>query len=272
MLLSIFNKGEKLKSVIYVLVTLVVGVLIYQGASGTSRRANLTQKNTTTYQVTQKTTETKTDGIVNVKVNPRNVIFFDVPVEATSVDEAVSILSTLSGDIYLVLNSPGGSVIDGARLINYIKHSGKNINTVCDNFCASMAFQIFEVGKKRYMVDNAMLMAHPASGGAQGTIENMASMLNSFKKYIDRMDAETAARSGIEYSKFKAMVADNVWVDTSDALQMRLADDMIFLELEYPVMKQATPNFGNSIKNILNSKGLLTPKLLDTKGYIFKTN
>lgn len=259
-----------MKPYLYAVLLLLVGTLSYQGVRGFTKRTTITQKQVVTYTPTQQTVTPKSDDSLFIKTSASNVLYLDVPIDTESVNQTLQFLDEMTGpDIYLVLDSPGGSVVEGARLISYIEHSGKNIYTVCDNFCASMAFQIFEVGKKRYMADNAILMAHQASGGAQGTLENMSEMLNMFKKYIDRMDAKAASRSGIEYSKFKAMVANNVWVDTVDALDLKLADNMIFLSVTgSPKLASFTTN---SVRSILKSKGLLTPKLLETRGYIFRT-
>jgi ATP-dependent protease ClpP protease subunit len=110
--------------------------------------------------------DTRNVPVKQVKTDVSNVVLFNTPVVEETVDIAIDLLSQIDNNtVYLVLNSPGGSVIDGTRLMNFIKYSGKNVVTICDNLCASMAFQIFQVGKTRYMTDKAILMAHPASGG-----------------------------------------------------------------------------------------------------------
>lgn len=266
-------------SLIYGLLLVTVFAFTFTATRAFSGR----DKTKTTTSVVQKVDIYKNAPAFNqqqlktIKTDWTNVILFDVPVTTETVDEALGILNTIdaSRDIFLVLDSPGGSVVDGARLMNYVKYSGKKIYTVCDNFCASMAFQIFQVGKKRYMMDKAILMAHPASGGAQGTIENMHTMLSMFRNYVDRMDAEVSLRSGIEYNKFKAMVADNIWVESVDAVKMRLADDLIFLDVAVPnaFNTELNPKNSNkfiSIRKRLASRGQLTNEIIKTEGYSFK--
>lgn len=199
-------------------------------------------------------------------VSTSDVLFFNVPVVTESVDAAINLLSGMTGStIYLVLDSPGGSVVDGARLMNYIKYSGKNIVTVCDNMCASMAFQIFQVGKKRLMTDKAILMAHPASGGSQGTIENMYEIIKMFKLYVDRLDAEVAQRSGIDYKEFKFLVANNIWVETPEALAMNLADGVTYLRT-YNSLGNVQPT---DVLNHLKRTGKFYPGMMNVKGYVF---
>jgi ATP-dependent protease ClpP protease subunit len=204
--------------------------------------------------------------VKKLKASGSKVIYFNVPVSDQSVAAAINILKGLDGEIFLILDSPGGSVVDGAKLIEYIKYSGKDINTVCDGVCASMAFQIFEVGKKRLMSEKAILMAHPASGGAQGTIENMKSMIDAFKLLVDRMDKETADRAKIDYAKFKAMVSDNIWAETPEALKLGLADAAVHLEVTDTVFSNAS---STDVREVLRKQGKLTPELLSITGYTF---
>jgi ATP-dependent protease ClpP protease subunit len=203
-------------------------------------------------------------------VSASDVVLFNTPVSGETVDAAIELLSEARGStIYLVLDSPGGSVIDGARLINYIKYSGKNIVTVCDNMCASMAFQIFQVGKQRLMTDKAILMAHPASGGAQGTIENMFELIKMIKLYVDRLDAEIANRSGMKYSDFKALIADNIWAETPESLKMNLADGVVYLKTTgYGFTGSDRPQ---NVLEYLKRTGRFNVNIMQYKGYVFVT-
>lgn len=259
---------------------LIIGVTL--GLSGvtesTTTTETTTQVTTPVTSVTTSTTipmpqgyttlKTKSFSVQNIRTSPSDIVLFNVPVMEESVDAAIAFLEETSGStIYLVLNSPGGSVLAGARLLEYIKHSGKNIVTVCDNLCASMAFQIFEAGSRRLMTEKAILMAHPASGGAQGTIENMYAIIDMYKRYVDRMDADVATRSGLDYTKFKAMVSDNIWAETPEALALGLADGVVHLNV--------TSNFGvagsSSVRNVMTALKISNKwndEMLKVKGYI----
>lgn len=240
-------------------------------AAATASVGTETSTSTTTVYSPQQATSLKqtTYNVESMKVSADSVILFNVAVVEESVEAAISLIRETSGNtVYLVLDSPGGSVLAGARLLEYIKHSGKNVITVCDNLCASMAFQIFEAGSRRLMTEKAILMAHPASGGAQGTIENMFELIKMYKSYVDRMDADVAKRSGIEYSKFKALVADNIWAETPEALALGLADGVVHLDV-----KSSLTSFGNkapyNVMDILKKTNKWNDKMLGVRGYIF---
>lgn len=217
-------------------------------------------------QVKQGDVKTSTLKLKKVSVSPSNRIFFNVPVTYDTVNVLLEVMDQIDGDIYLELDSPGGEVISGSKVLDYIKNSGKTVHTVCNNICASMAFQIFQVGKTRLMTEKAILMAHPASGGAQGTIENMKALIDMIKLYVDRMDAYTAQRSGLDYNKFKAMVADNIWVETPEALKLGLADGVVFLSSNSAILSNQ-PQI--NMRQELKRRGLLRADLDTVRGYVF---
>jgi ATP-dependent protease ClpP protease subunit len=275
------NKGVILKKgLIYGILTvvLVTGTsygyrTVFTKATGststtTSDIVSTTEESTTSITTPTTSNQAATNTVYKVEkvtTASENVILFNVPVVEESVDATISMLEQSSAKVnYLVLNSPGGSVLAGARLLAYMKNSGKNIVTVCDNICASMAFQIFQVGSRRLMTEKSVLMAHPASGGTQGTLENMMTQLSMFKLYVDRMDADTAKRAGIDYAKFKAMVADNIWAETPEALKLNLADGVIHLKVSMPVFSNKGPQ---NLLNTLKRENKWTEAMSKVKGY-----
>jgi len=170
--------------------------------------------------------------ISQVKASTSNVIYFDDTVTEETVDTAIAMLRKAAKHnktVYLVLNSPGGSVFDGVRLISYMEANG-NVITVCAQLCASMAAHIHQAGKERLMLSSGILMFHPASGGVQGQIEQMMSRLIMFKTQVDRLDAKIAKRSGIDYNEFKQRLAFEYWVLSPDAVQEHLAEGIISLD------------------------------------------
>jgi len=186
--------------------------------------------------------KTESVKVTRINANPEQVLFFNVPVTFESVLITIDFLEQISNEgvydtVYLVLDSPGGSVIDGANLISYMKTSKLKINTICWGLCASMAAQIHQAGHKRLMTEKSILMFHPASSRAQGTLEEMLNQLGTIKKYVDRLDAEVAARAGIPYEVFKQLVVSELWVEAVDAKSMGLTD-----QLAYIFVKASTGN------------------------------
>lgn len=161
------------------------------------------------------------------------VLILDTQISDTAVDITINQLENFRKEgikqVYLVISSPGGVVLSGGRLIAYIDASPLNIDTVCEEMCASMAAHIFEAGRKRYMVDRSVLMFHKASGGASGTVEGMENEINTLRMYVDAFDAVAAFKSGIPYDVFKRLVANDLWLDSQHAKYLGLTDEIAFL-------------------------------------------
>ena len=71
-------------------------------------------------------------------------------------------------DIYLYINSPGGSITSGMMIYDTIKFINSNVITIGLGICASMAAFLLACGDKRYALPNTEVMIHQPLGGAQG--------------------------------------------------------------------------------------------------------
>lgn len=146
---------------------------------------------------------------------------------AMYVAQKINSLSRGKSPIYLLINSPGGSVLDGAQIVTAIQSSKVPVYTVCLQLCASMAAIIHQYGTQRYMVDRSFLMFHEASGGFQGSFNQMKSRMVSIDRYITKMDAYIAQRAGYKTEEFTSRLGNEIWVDAEDATTQRFNDKVI---------------------------------------------
>ncbi len=74
-------------------------------------------------------------------------------------------------DIYLYINSPGGSVYSGLAIYDTMRHLRAPVSTFCVGMAASMAAVLVAAGEKekRSALPNSRIMIHQPSSGAQGT-------------------------------------------------------------------------------------------------------
>ena len=72
-------------------------------------------------------------------------------------------------DIYLYINSPGGSVTAGFAIYDTIQHIKPDVQTICIGMAASMGSFLLAAGAKgkRFALPNAEVMIHQPLGGAQ---------------------------------------------------------------------------------------------------------
>lgn len=115
---------------------------------------------------------------------------------ANNAHQAAAMIRTMSSiskdPIYLVLYSPGGSVIDGAALISTMQASIAPVYTICYSFCASMAAMIHQYVVQRYMTDRSILMFHPASFGTSGEVDKVFSQTRTIQRYINKIEMEVS--------------------------------------------------------------------------------
>lgn len=181
----------------------------------------------------------KTTTVHRVPLGVDNVVYFQGEVDDASVDAAINALDALPNTEakYLVLNSPGGGVFSGYRLISYMETSSTPIYTVCDGLCASMAAYIHQYGKVRLMTPHSILMFHPASGSTNdGQIDQVFQRLTFIKSYIDKLAAYTAYRSSKDFREFQLSIRNELWLDSADATNNKLNDYVVALDLS-PVLK-----------------------------------
>lgn len=183
----------------------------------------------------EKITKDKVIRIKNLNTRIDNTVYLNTVVNYQTVElvlEALQYINKNVGRAYLVIDSPGGSVLDGVRLSNYIRYIG-DVVTVCEGLCASMGAQIHQSGKERLMTPGSVLMFHPASGGAQGTIEQMQNQITAFQRLVDRLDIAVAKRAGIKYEDFKARLTSELWLETQDAMAENFVDGIVALDVSF---------------------------------------
>ena len=102
-------------------------------------------------------------------------------------------------DIYLYINSPGGSVTAGMAIYDTMQFVKCDVSTICMGMAASMGAFLLAGGAKgkRLALPNAEIMIHQPSGGAQGQateIEIVAEQILRTKEKLNRILAENTGQ------------------------------------------------------------------------------
>jgi ATP-dependent Clp protease protease subunit len=129
-------------------------------------------------------------------------------------------------ELYLVLDSPGGSVVDGMQLVDFAQGLGKKIHCVA-SFAASQAFIFLQspMCTTRTVLPNALIMQHVGTAGLPPQqFPNLGSMFNMLKRLTDRVDEMQSKRMGISLDKFHAAIRDDLWLWGDDAVKFGAAD------------------------------------------------
>ena len=164
--------------------------------------------------------------VSQLDLNSRIVYIYGEINESTAPIAAQEILKLTSSaePIYILINSPGGSVLDGAMIISAIEAAKGPVNTICIELCASMAAMIHQYGTNRLVLNRSFLMFHPASGGVEGEVDKSFSRLSSMRRFIGKMEENVALRSKLSYDDYKRKSGVELWLDAEDALNNKFAD------------------------------------------------
>ena len=141
--------------------------------------------------------------------------------------ELLYLESVSSDDIYIYINSPGGSIIAGLALYDTMRFIKPNVNTVCVGLAASMAAFILSSGDKRYALENSEIMIHEPStnfGGHASDIFNHTKWLERMKNKVDFILAENTNHTVNEI--IAATLRDN-FMDSKTALEFGIIDEIL---------------------------------------------
>ncbi len=178
-------------------------------------------------------------SITKLNIDFSRAIFLVGEVDETIVQQVGQIqqLAASSAEpIYLILESPGGSVFDGYKMLSAIESSRAPVYTVAIGLCASMCAIIHQYGAKRFAFDRATLMFHDAAGGFQGDMKKMQTRMNYVTRVLEKVDRTIAAKIGLPYDKYMALHQNELWLDAEDALKLHFIDAVV--ASEYPEMLQ----------------------------------
>lgn len=200
--------------------------------TNSSATSNIITDKATTFLPNANTAATST--VYNLELNSSNTVLLLGEIGANSMNVAQEIQRKAKHNkqVWLLIDSPGGSVFDGAAIVTAVQNSKTPVNTVCISGCMSMAAIIFSYGKERYMVDRSVLMFHEASGGLQGPFNQMKTRLKFFDRFISKFDYEIATRAGVDPQTFRDQMPNELWFDSRDAVESHFADKLASVTLD----------------------------------------
>lgn len=129
-------------------------------------------------------------------------------------------------DIYLYINSPGGSVSSTLAMIDTMNHIKPDVATVVVGIAASGGALLLSQGKKgkRFMLPNAEVMVHQPLGGAYGQATDIDITARHILKTRDRLNKMLAKATGQKLSKVEKDVERDFFMDSDEAKQYGIVD------------------------------------------------
>ena len=161
------------------------------------------------------------------------VIFLGGPIDDDTANVVIAQILFLESedpdkDIYLYINSPGGSVTAGLAIYDTMQYVKPDISTICIGQAASMAAVLLCAGTKgkRLSLPNSRILLHQPIGGVHGQatdIEIHAREIVKLKGVINRIIAK---HTGMDISKVEKDTERDYFMSAEEALAYRIIDSI----------------------------------------------
>jgi len=132
-------------------------------------------------------------------------------------------------DVYMYINSPGGSVYAGMAIYDTMKFLSCDVNTYCMGIAASMGSFLLSAGTKgkRYALPNSRIMLHQPSGGSQGTAADIEIQARELLYVRERMNEIYAENTGQSLERIAEDLDRDRFMSPDEAVKYGLIDHVI---------------------------------------------
>ena len=185
------------------------------------------------YVVEQSSHGERSYDIFSRLLNDRIILLHD-EVNSATASVVVAQLLYLEGqdpdkDIYLYINSPGGSVTDGMAIYDTMQYIKCDVSTICMGMAASMGAFLLSAGAKgkRIALPNSQIMIHQpliAGGGLSGQVTDIQIRANSLLKTKERLNRILSENTGKDYETICRDTERDNFMTAQEALEYGLID------------------------------------------------
>jgi ATP-dependent Clp protease protease subunit len=132
-------------------------------------------------------------------------------------------------DIYLYINSPGGSVTAGMGIFDTMKHIRPDVCTICVGLAASMGAFLLSAGTKgkRMSLPNSRIMIHQPLGGAQGQATDIEIQAKEILYHKQNLNRWLADHTGQPLERIEEDTERDFFMSAAEAQEYGLIDRVI---------------------------------------------
>lgn len=145
------------------------------------------------------------------------------------VSELLYLDSLNHNDIYLYINSPGGSITSGMAIYDTMNYVKSDIKTICIGLSASMGAFLLSSGTKgkRCSLPNAEIMIHQPLGGTQGQATEIKIACEHILKIKKKLNQILASNTGKNIKVIEKDTERDNFMSAEEALNYGLIDEII---------------------------------------------
>jgi ATP-dependent Clp protease protease subunit len=162
------------------------------------------------------------------------IVFLGETVTSESANRIVAQLLFLEAedpdkDIFLYINSPGGSVYDGLGIFDTMQHIKPDVQTVCLGLAASMGAFLLCAGAKgkRSSLTHSRIMIHQPLGGARGQASDIRIQADEILYLKKKLNQELADRTGQPLNRIEEDTDREFFMSPAEAVEYGLIDKVI---------------------------------------------
>ena len=132
-------------------------------------------------------------------------------------------------DIWLYINSPGGSVTAGMAIYDTMQFIKPNVSTLCIGQAASMGAFLLAAGEKgkRFILPNSRVMIHQPLGGFQGQASDIEIHAREILYLRSRLNDMLAKHTGQSLERIEKDTDRDFFMSSAEAKEYGLIDDVI---------------------------------------------
>jgi len=132
-------------------------------------------------------------------------------------------------DVYLYINSPGGSVTAGLAIIDTMNFIKSDVSTICVGIAASMSALILSSGKKgkRFSLPNSEVMIHQVMGGTEGQASDIAINAKHILRTKDTLNKILAQNTNKKIDQVEKDSDRDYWMTSDEAKKYGIVDEII---------------------------------------------
>ena len=129
-------------------------------------------------------------------------------------------------DIFLYINSPGGSVSAGLAIFDTINYIKCDVSTICIGLAASMGAFLLASGTKgkRYALPNSEIMIHQPLGGARGQASDIEIQARHIQKTKQKINKILSERTSKPLEKIEKDTDRDFYMSADEALEYGIID------------------------------------------------
>ncbi|MCL2693711.1 MAG: ATP-dependent Clp endopeptidase proteolytic subunit ClpP [Oscillospiraceae bacterium] len=162
------------------------------------------------------------------------IVMLHEEVNPTTASLTVAQLLFLEGqdpekDIFLYINSPGGSITDGMAIFDTMQYIKCEVSTICLGLAASMGAFLLAAGTKgkRYALPNSEIMIHQPSAGYRGQVTDIEIHTKRLLYIKERMNTILSEKTGQPIDVIRQDTERDNFMTAAEALKYGIIDKVM---------------------------------------------